>query len=458
MEKIVIIGGVAAGPKAAAKSRRLKPDAQIDIYTEDTNVSYSACGLPFFIEGNFNDKDMLIARTVEEFEEENIHIHRLNRVIKILPDKKQIVVHNMETNEDFTVDYDKLVIATGAKPFIPPIQNVNIKNVFTLRTIEDAINIKEKIKSSKHATIVGGGYIGIELLEAFVKQRLKVTIVEFAPHIMPIFDEEMSELIKGHILTKDSECVTIINSDAVIEIVPDEQGNAKGVKTKNGLEFETDMVIVATGVRPNVQLAAEAGIELGETGAIKVNKQMQTNFEDIYAAGDCIENVHIVSKTPVWVPLGSTANKEGRCAAINLCGGKDIFEGVLGSAVTRYFGFTMSMTGLTEKQAKKLGCDPISIMVTKLDKVGYMPNANNITIKLIADKTNRKLLGAQAIGAGDADKRVNTLATGLMSCLTVDEFFGTDITYAPPYSPSIDPLLTAAQKLISKLDKVNGQS
>lgn len=454
MDRIVIIGGVAAGPKAAAKSRRLKPDAQIDIYTEDTNVSYSACGLPFFIEGNFTDKDMLIARTVEEFEEENIHIHLLNRVTKILPDKKQIVVLDMQTQKEFTVDYDKLLIATGASPVIPPIKNVDAKNVFTLRTIEDGVNIKEAVAKSKHATIVGGGYIGIELLEAFVKQGLNVTLVEFAPHIIPIFDDDMCELIKEHILKKDSACVGIINSDAVTELIKDESTDfVKGVKTKNGLEFETDMVIVATGVKPNVQLAIDAGIELGETGAIKVDKQMKTSIDDIYAAGDCIENIQIVSKTPVWVPLGSTANKEGRCAAINLCGEKDFFEGVLGSAVTRYFGFTMSMTGLTEKQAAKLGFTPISVMVTKLDKVGYMPGAKNITIKLIADKDSRKLLGAQAIGAGDADKRVNTLATGLMSGLTVDEFFGTDITYAPPYSPSIDPLLTAAQNLITKLNR-----
>lgn len=449
MEKIVIIGGVAAGPKAAAKARRLKPDAEINIYTEDTNVSYSSCGLPFFIEGNFADKDMLIARTPEEFEAENIHIHLQNRVTKILPEKKQIVVLDLKTQEEFTVDYDKLVIATGASPIIPPIKNVNLKNVFTLRTMEDGINIKEIALRSKHATIVGGGYIGIELLEAFVKHKLKVTMIEFAPHIIPIFDDDMCELIKGHLLKRDAEHIGIINSDAVTEFIGEDE--VKGVKTQNGLEFDTDFVILATGVKPNVQIAVDAGIELGETGAIKVDKTMQTSIKDIYAAGDCIEKIQIVSQTPVWVPLGSTANKEGRCAAINLCGGHDIFEGILGSAVTRYFGFTMSMTGLTEKQARKLGFDPVSVSVTKMDKVGYMPAAKNITIKLIADRNSRKLLGAQAIGCGDADKRVNTLATALLSGMRVDEFFGNDITYAPPYSPSIDPLLNAAQKLIEKL-------
>lgn len=451
MEKIVIIGGVAAGTKAAAKSRRLKPDAQIDIYTDDTHVSYSACGLPFFIEGNFNEEDMLIARTVEEFEADNIHIHLLNRVTKIFPDKKQILVMDMQKNQEFSVDYDKLVIATGARPFIPQITNYNLKNVFTLRTMEDGIAIKEKVSQSKTAVIVGGGYIGIELLEAFVKQGLKVTMIEFAPRIMSIFDDDISDIIKNHILEQNGDKVEIINSDCVVEFLGED--SVTGVKTKNGLEFAADLVIVATGVKPNVELAVDAGIELGVTGAIKVNNRMQTNFPDIYAAGDCIEKIHMVSKTPVWVPLGSTANKEGRCAAINLCGGDDKFEGILGSAVTRYFGFTMSITGLTEKQATKLGYEPVSVMITKFDKVGYMPKAKNITIKLIADKKTRRLLGAQGIGCGDADKRINTFATSLICPMTVDDFFSSDMTYAPPYSPSIDPLLTAAENLIKKLNE-----
>ncbi len=450
MEKIVIIGGVAAGTKAAAKSRRLKPDAHIDIYTDDTNVSYSACGLPYFIEGNFEDLDMLFARSIEEFEQDNIHIHLQNRCTKILPDKKQVIIFDLAKNKEFTVDYDKLVIATGAKPIIPPIKNVNLKNVFTLRTVEDGFAIREAAMKYKHATIVGGGYIGIELLEAFVKRGLKITMIEFAPKIMSIFDDDISEIIKGHILERNSEKVEIITSDAVTELLGQEEVTA--VKTKNGLTFGTDFVIIATGVRPNVDIAVDAGIELGETGAIKVDKKMQTNIKDIYAAGDCVEKTHLVSKTPVWVPLGSTANKEGRVAALNICGQNEDFDGILGSAVTRYFGFTMSITGLTEKQALKLGYEPISTTVTKLDKVGYMPQAKNITIKLIADKNSRVLLGAQAIGCGDADKRVNTVATALIQPMTLDDFYSNDITYAPPYSPSIDPLLTATEKLIEKLD------
>lgn len=451
MEKIVIIGGVAAGTKVAAKSRRLKPDAEINIYTDDTHVAYSACGLPFFIEGNFNDPAMLIARTPEEFEQSNIHIHLLHKCIKILPDKKQIIVLNMEKGEEETVDYDKLVITIGARPFIPSIQNLNLKNVFTLRTLEDGINIKEMAVKSKQAVIIGGGYIGIELLEAFVKHGLKVKLIEFAPNIMCIFDDDISNLIKEYILGRDVDNVEIVTSDCVVELLGENE--VKGVKTKNGLEFDADFVIIAAGVKPNVELAVDAGIEIGKTGAIKVNNKMQTNIPDIYAAGDCVEKTLVVSKTPAWIPLGSTANKEGRCAAINLCGGEDCFEGILGSAVTRYCGLTMSITGLTEKQALKLGYEPVCATVTKSDKVNYMPDAKNITIKLVADKKTRKLLGAQAIGCGDADKRVNTVATGLLCPMTVDDFFSSDLTYAPPYSPSIDPLLTVAENLIKKLNE-----
>lgn len=451
MEKIVIIGGVAAGTKAAAKSRRLKPDAIITIYTDDTHVAYSACGLPYYIEGNFKDPQMLMARTIEEFAQSNINIHLLHKCTKILPEKKQIVVQDMEKGEELTVDYDKLLIATGARPFIPPIKNSNLKSAFTLRTIEDGINIREKALNSKQAVIVGGGYIGIELLEAFVKLGLKVKLIEFAPHIMCVFDDDISDLIKDHIMEQNGDQVEIITSDCVTELVGDEVVNK--VKTKNGLEIDTDFVIIAAGVKPNVELAIDAGIEIGKTGAIKVNSKMQTNIPDVYAAGDCVEKTIIVSKTPVWIPLGSTANKEGRCAAINMCGGNDCFDGILGSAVTRYFGVTMSITGLTEKQAAKLGYEPVSVTVNKSDKVAYMPGAQKITLKLVADKKTRQLLGAQAIGRGDADKRVNTVATGLICPMTVDDFFSSDLTYSPPYSPSIDPLLTAAEKLIKKLNE-----
>lgn len=448
--KIVILGGVAAGAKAAAKSRRLLPEAEINLYTEDTHVSYSACGLPYYIEGNFEDYRLLLVRSPEDFEAKNIHIHLKNRAVKIMPDSKQVLIENLDTKRAFLVDYDKLIIATGARPVIPPAKNVDLANIFTLRKIEDGIKIKEKAMESKRAVIVGGGYIGMEMLEALVRQNLHVTVIEYSPTIMTIFDDDMSELIKNQLETISEGRFEILTSELVTEFSGDNSG-VHTARTGSGKEFPTDFVVLCAGVIPNVEIAREAGIAIGETGAIKVNDRMETSFPDIYACGDCVEENLIVSNTKIWMPLGSNANKEGRTAAINACGGNDRFHGVLGSAVTRCLSFTMSMTGLTEKKAKILGFNPVSIVVTKNDKVGYMPDVNNITLKLTADKDTGLLLGCQAVGDGDADKRVNTVTAALLGRMTVEEFYKNDLTYAPPYSPTIDPLLNAAQILMSKV-------
>lgn len=448
--KIVILGGVAAGAKAAAKSRRLLPDAEIDLYTDDTHISYSSCGLPYYIEGNFEDYRLLLVVSPEDFEKKNVHVHLKNRAVKIIPESKQVLIQDLTAQRAFLVEYDKLIIAVGARPVIPKIKNVNLPNVFTLRKIEDGILIKEMVLKSNKATIVGGGYIGIELLEALVKQNLKVTLIEYSPFVMTTFDEDMSKLIQDQLNSINNGRFEIMTSEIVTEFSGDVSG-VKSVKTGTGKEFETDFVVICTGATPNVEIAKDAGIDLGVTGAIKVNAKMETSIKDIYACGDCVEEHLVVSDTKIWLPLGSNANKEGRTAAINACGGDDKFYGVLGSSVTRCLNLTMSMTGLTEKKAQALGYKPVSVTVTKNDKVGYMPNVNNITLKLIADSETGKLLGAQAVGAGDADKRINALAAALLGGMTVDEFYKNDLTYAPPFSPTIDPLLNAAQILMGKI-------
>ena len=448
--KIVIIGGVAAGAKAAAKSHRELPDAEINLYTDDTHISYSACGLPYYIEGNFEDYRMLLVRSPEEFESTGVHIHLKHRAVKIIPESKQVLIQDLNTQKAFLVEYDKLILATGARPVIPKIKNVNLPNVFTLRKIEDGIAIKERIPKSSHVTIVGAGYIGIELLEAFVRQNLHVTVCEYSPFVMNFFDEDMSKLIEEQLNSISDGRFEIFTSELVTEL----SGDANGVnlaKTGSGREFYTNMVILCAGVTPNVEIARDAGIEIGVTGAIAVNEKMETSIKDIYACGDCVEENLLISNTKIWMPLGSNANKEGRTAAINACGGEDYFYGVLGSAVTRCLNLTMSMTGLTEKKASLLGYKPVSAIVTKNDKVGYMPDVNNITLKLTADYESGQILGAQAIGAGDADKRINALTAALLAKMSVAEFYNNDLTYAPPYSPTIDPLLNAADILVKKV-------
>ena len=448
--KIVIIGGVAAGAKAAAKSKRMLPDAQIDIYTQDTHVSYSACGLPYYVQGNFEDYRNLLIRSPEKFQKDGIDIHLLHRVTKILPEQNKVLVHDMIKDNVFEVEYDRLVIATGAVPYIPDIKKNHLKNIFTLRTMEDGISLREQLRKSQKAVILGGGYIGLELLEAFVSNRVYTTMVERSPFIMSVLDDEISELVQDFVLSMYPDLTRIINNDNVSEFIGEDRVTA--VKTEKGEVIETDLVLLATGVRPVVDIAKEAGIILGKTGAIKVNSRMETNIKNIYACGDCIENIYAMTGTPAWIPLGSSANKEGRCAAVNLCGVPEDFEGVLGSAVTKYFGLTISMTGFTEKFAKKNCYDTVSVMITKRDKAGYMPDAENVTLKLVADKRTHQILGGQAIGCGDADKRINTLSTALLKYVTAEELSGADLTYAPPFSTSIDPLTSAARLLADKLN------
>ena len=446
---IVIIGGVAAGAKAAAKARRLLPDAKIDIYTEDTHVSYSSCGLPYYVQGNFNDYKKLIVRTPEEFAQQNVDVHLLNRVIKIIPKTQKILVKDLTNDVEFPVAYDKLVIATGAKPYIPDIKNVNMPNVYKVRTLEDGIAIKEAMQNARHVTIVGGGYIGIEMLEAFVKNNIQTTLIEASSHVLSMLDYDIAELIIEYINEESNDYAKLLTNDTVVSF--EGKDKVEEVITANGEHFATDMVIMCAGIRPTVDIAVDAGINLGKTGAIKVNSRMETNIENIYACGDCIEETNVITHRQVWLPLGTNANKEGRCAAVNLAGYTEDFEGVLGSTVTRYLNLTISTTGLTHKVAEEEGFDPVSIVVTKRDKAGYMPEVRNVTIKLTADKRTHKLLGGQAIGCGDADKRINTLSVGLLNGITVEEFLGADITYAPPFSTTIDPLLSATRLLIDKL-------
>lgn len=447
--KIVIIGGVAAGAKAAAKIKRLLPESLVTIYTDDTHVSYSSCGLPYYIEGNFNDYRALLVRSVEEFQASGINVYLESKVEKILPAQQQVLVTNKE--KAFLADYDKLIIATGARPFIPNIAGVNdFENVYTVRKIEDGINIREKMLNSKRAVIIGSGFIGLELLEAFVKNGLHVDVIERNDRIMAAFDADMSEIIRTRLQEDKDRLYNFHTSEIVSEIIG-ENGTAKIVKTLSGKEFKTDLVIISAGVVPNSELAKDAGVFIGDTKAIRVNKLMQTSIPNIFACGDCCEEKHLISGKYVWVPLGSTANKEGNCAALNAAGIYTEFEGVLGSAVSRCLNTTMSMTGLTEAEALQFGYTPVTAIVSKTDQVAYMPEAGDMTLKIIADKATGLLLGGQAVGAIGADKRINSLATALLAHLTVHDFQNNDLTYSPPYSPTIDPLLTAMSVLCKKL-------
>ena len=451
MKKVIIIGGGAAGPKAAAKLSRLNKDIDIHLYTDLDVVSYSACGLPFYIEGLISDIKSLIIRTPEEFEKQGVKIHLNAKCTKINPNDKTVEIFNILTNEHILVSYDVLVIATGARPFIPPINNVDLNNIFTLKTLNDGIKIREKMQKSKKAVIIGGGNISIELLWAFAKNNIEVNVIEKSPHMLNMLDPEMGELVENYILGNFGNIIKIHTNKEASEFIGDNNKNVIAVKLKEGEVIDTDFVVIASGIVPNSEIFKEAGGILSVRDTIKVDTYMQTNLKDVYACGDVVANYNIVSHKPGWIPLASTANKEGRIVALNINGMKESFHGVLSSVVTKFHNLTIASCGLSETYAAQNGFTPISAMVTKKDKAGYMPDAQEITLKLVVDYYSQKLLGAQAIGPGDVHKRIETVVACIMSDFRVNELLHLDLPYAPPYSPTIAPLLTVAQIISQKI-------
>lgn len=451
---VIIIGGVAAGPKAAAKIMRLNPEANVTVIEKGEFLSYAGCGLPYYISGAVKEQSELmetptgVIRDAGFFAKvKNFKVLNKTNVLAIDKTQKNVTVFNPELGE-YTLEYDQLVIATGSTEIKIPLPGINLKNIFTLKGIEDSEGIKRTLAKHKalDAVIVGGGLIGVEVAESLIEMGCRVTIVELLPQIMTILDPEMAALLSRYF---ESKGVKILTNTQVEAFSGD--GAVQRVITNQG-EIPADMVIMSIGVRPSVELAQKAGIDIGATGAIKVNQQMQTSDKNIYAAGDCAEKTHIITGKEVYVPLGSTANKEGRVAANSICGITDTFPGILGSAVCRVFDFSVARTGLSEQEARELGYDVITCLSPAPDKPHFMPEAKPLMLKLIADKRTRKLLGAQAIGMGDGDKRVNIAATAISAGMSVDQVAQLDLCYAPPFSPAMDNLLTAANILRNKIE------
>ncbi|MCE5341650.1 MAG: FAD-dependent oxidoreductase [Planctomycetaceae bacterium] len=455
--KVVIIGGVAAGPKTAAKIMRLVPDADVTIVEKGRLLSYAGCGLPYYISGAVKDQKELmsspagVVRDPIFFQQvKNVHLLNQTEAVEIDRKNKQVRVKHLIDNSQSVLDYDKLVLATGSEPIKPPIDGIILGNIFTLHGVSDAEGIKAALDRGKarDVVIVGGGLIGIEMTEALVKKGCRVTIVECLPQIFRLLDVEMSLLVENHL---ESHGVRVLTNTCVEKF----QGtdNVECVVTNNGT-YPADMVIVAVGNRPNVTLAKQAGLEIGVTGAIKVNPQMQTNDKNIFAVGDCVENIEMITQKPVYIPLGSTANKQGRVAAINICGGKDSFGQVIGSVACKVFDYNVALTGLTETAAVQAGFDVVTVLVPAPDREHFVAGAGIIMLKLVVDKNSRRLLGAQAIGSGNTDKRIDVAATAICGNMTVDQISNLDLCYAPPYAPVIENIITAANVARNKLDGV----
>jgi len=448
MKKIIVIGGGAAGAKAASKAKRLNPKNHVELYTRESIIAYSLCGLPYYIEGSVKNIDDLIIRTPQEFIDNGIQVFLNHEAQEIYPEKNCILINN---NHIF---YDELILALGAHVNLPNVENLNANNIFTLRSLNSGREVKEKMKNSKKVLLIGAGYIAIELIEAFTKNGLEVILLEKKDRIASDFDEDFSKFIQDMISYKCKTNLQMCYGENVVKFNVDEERNFISALCESGNEYFADFCVLATGAAPNVELAKNAGVKLGSTGAIAVDNKMRTNISNIFACGDCCEKYCIVTRQPTYIGLGTIANKEGRVAAINATSNENFesFDGVLKSTITRFYDFTVSKTGLTMQEANKykdkINLEPICSTITKNDKAGYMPNSNKMTIKLVADKRSGELLGAQGIGwSGNIAQRINTITSALKSRLTVEQFLHLDLAYAPPFSSSIDPILTAAYKL-----------
>lgn len=432
--RILVIGAVAAGTSAAAKARRNTEDAEIVIYEKDSYISYSGCGMPYFLGGEVASGKELTPRDPKFFKTKyNVDIHIGHEVLSIDKGKKTLEVKNLETGHVFTDTYDKLIIATGARSVIPPIKGKEKEHVFSLRNIGDMYKIKKFIdeKNPKKAVIVGTGFIGLELAENFKNIGIDVTMVEMLPQVTPGLDSDMAIYVEKA-LEKNGVSVITGNSANEIEDVK--------VILADKREVEADMVIIATGVRPNVELAVAAGIELGSFGAIRVDTRMETSEKDIYAAGDCIEQYHLVTGKPVYRPLGSTANKTGRIAGNNAAGGDLEFRGILGTGIFKVFNLTVAQTGLSEKEALKEGYDISVSHNIKSNKPEYL-GGKEMVIKSIADKKDGRLLGVEIVGEEGVDKRIDVFATLITFGAKVSDLVHLDLAYAPPFSTTKDPVM-----------------
>lgn len=456
-KKIIIIGGVAAGPKAAARARRRDPNAEITIVDRGELFSYAGCGMPFYIEGLIDDINELmctpigVVRDASFFKKvKDINVLGMTEAMKIDRSNKKLIVKSQQSGEERELEYNKLVIATGAYPIIPPIDGIDLGKVYQLNKPTDAQAIKKTLdEGAKKIVIIGGGLIGLETCGAFVSRNCQVTIIEMLPQILPgLLDFEMAQLLTNYLKNLG---VNVCTSEKVTKLEGDEDSNVKCVYTEIG-KFDADMVIVAVGVRPDIKLAKDAGLKIGETGAIAVNENLQTSDPDIYAGGDCIECEDTSTGMKIYVPLGSTANKQGRVIGDNVTGGNSTFPGILGTTAFKIMDYNVGKTGLNEKQAKEQGYDVITCLTPSPDCAHYYPESKSFIIKLIADKNNGKILGGQIIGFGEGIKRTDILTSAIKFGASAKDLADIDLSYAPPYSTAIDAIAHAANVIRNKMD------
>jgi NADPH-dependent 2,4-dienoyl-CoA reductase/sulfur reductase-like enzyme len=445
-ERLVVIGADAAGMTAASQARRRRgaDDLSIVAFERGRHTSYSACGIPYWIGGQVGAAEDLVARTPEQHRERDIDVRLRHEAVAIDLDRREVVARDLDGGGELREGFDQLMIGTGATPIRPDWPGVDARGVHGVQTLDDGEDVHDTLdRNVKRAVVVGGGYIGVELAESMVRRGLSVTLLERAAQPMPTLDPDMGALVH-----KAMEGLGIdVRSGVTVEGL--EVGTDGWVRAAvaGGEEFPADIVVLGLGTRPNSTLASEAGLPVGWTGGIVTDRRMRVPKHDgIWAGGDCVETVHRVTGQPVSIPLGTHANKQGRVAGINLGGGYATFPGVVGTAVSKVCDLEIARTGLTEREAERAGFAFVTATIESDSRAGYYPDAQRMTVKLLAEPGTGRLLGGQIVGREGAAKRIDVLAVALWNEMTVDEMIGLDLGYAPPFSPVWDPVLVAARK------------
>ncbi len=447
--KILIIGGVAAGTKTAAKLKREDRSAEVTVITKDRDISYAGCGLPYYVGGLIENREELIVNTPAKYAGlTGVEVKTGKEAIALCVDKKEVIVKDVETGAEEAYGYDKLVLTVGASPAKLPIEGTDLSGVFQMRTPDDAENIRSYVEENqvKKAVVIGAGFIGLEVAENLKAKGVQVTVIDFASQILPnIVDAEVAVYAKKHLLKEGIRVITGTKADAIMG-----NDHVTGVKTSAGL-LRCELLIMAAGIRPNTDFLQDSGLEMFK-GTILVDKTMKTNLEDVYAAGDCVMVTNRITGKPQWSPMGSSANLEGRTLAQVLTGTKKEYPGVLGTGIVKLPNLNIGRTGLTEEQAKNAGYDVVTVVAPTDDKAHYYPDAGFFITKLIADRESHKLLGVQVLGNGAVDKMVDIAVMGINMGAVLEDFENADFAYAPPFSTAIHPFVQAVYILLNKIN------
>lgn len=446
--KVLVLGGVAAGTKVAAKLMREDRGNEVVVLNKGANISYAGCGLPYYVGHVIEDREQLIVNTPEKYSRlTGVTVLTETEAVKVDPEGKKVVARNLKTGEEQVHEYDKLIISVGASPVKPPIEGCDLENVFFVRTPEDAIQIRDVVDAGnvKRAVVVGAGYIGLEIAENLKLQGVRPFVLDMAEHALPGFDAEMAEYVEGKL---QESGIPVVTGVAVTGIEGD--GKVEKVITSKKA-YKADLVVLSAGIRPNTAFLEGIGLEMFK-GTIMTNENGETNLPDIYAAGDCAMVHNALTGKAAWSPMGSTANISGRLIAQNIMGANLGYRGVLGTAVCKLPGLNVGRTGLTEAQAEAEGFHPVSVITVVDDKAHYFPGAGTFVIKMIADKDSLKLLGVQVIGAGAVDKVVDIAVTGIMLKGTLTDLADMDLAYAPPFSTAIHPFEHTLNVLMNKIN------